>query len=98
MDGGEYIDYILGLASITLGYAYPTVTEAVARQLGEGGIFSLPHPLRSRWPSGSSRSFHCAEWVRFLKTGSEANSAAVRVGAGAHRPRRSALLWLRRLA
>ena len=45
VDGNEYVDYIMGLASITLGYAYPAVTEAVARQLERGSIFSLPHPL-----------------------------------------------------
>src|SRR5262249_24876643 len=45
VDGNEYVDYILGLASITLGYAYPAVTEAVTRQLQRGSIFSLPHPL-----------------------------------------------------
>lgn len=83
VDGGEYIDYILGLASITLGYAYPAVTEAVARQLGEGSIFSLPHPLEVEVAERLIEVIPCAEWVRFLKTGSEANSAAIRV-ARAH--------------
>ena len=79
VDGGEYIDYVLGLASITLGYAYPAVTEAVARQLGEGSIFSLPHPLEVEVAERLIEVIPCAEQVRFLKTGSEANSAAVRV-------------------
>ncbi|MBI1726864.1 MAG: aminotransferase class III-fold pyridoxal phosphate-dependent enzyme [Candidatus Rokubacteria bacterium] len=83
VDGGEYIDYVLGLASITLGYAYPAVTEAVARQLGEGSIFSLPHPLEVEVAERLIEVIPCAEWVRFLKTGSEANSAAIRV-ARAH--------------
>jgi glutamate-1-semialdehyde aminotransferase len=83
VDGGEYIDYLLGLASITLGYAYPAVTEAVARQLGEGSIFSLPHPLEVEVAERLIEVIPCAEWVRFLKTGSEANSAAIRV-ARAH--------------
>lgn len=83
VDGGEYIDYLLGLASITLGYAYPAVTEAVARQLGEGSIFSLPHPLEVEVAERLIEAIPCAEWARFLKTGSEANSAAIRV-ARAH--------------
>jgi glutamate-1-semialdehyde aminotransferase len=83
VDGGEYIDYIMGLASITLGYAYPAVTEAVARQLGEGTIFSLPHPLEVEVAERLIELIPCAEWARFLKTGSEANSAAIRV-ARAH--------------
>jgi glutamate-1-semialdehyde aminotransferase len=83
VDGGEYIDYVLGLASITLGYAYPAVTEAVARQLGEGSIFSLPHPLEVEVAERLIEVIPCAEWVRFLKTGSEANSAAIRVARAA---------------
>ncbi|MBF8288437.1 MAG: aminotransferase class-III [Candidatus Rokubacteria bacterium] len=83
VDGGEYIDYVLGLASITLGYAYPAVTEAVARQLAEGSIFSLPHPLEVEVAERLIEVIPCAEWARFLKTGSEANSAAIRVARAA---------------
>ena len=83
VDGGEYIDYVLGLASITLGYAYPAVTEAVARQLAEGSIFSLPHALEVEVAERLIEVIPCAEQVRFLKTGSEANSAAVRVARAA---------------
>jgi glutamate-1-semialdehyde aminotransferase len=83
VDGGEYIDYILGLASITLGYAYPVVTEAVARQLDEGSIFSLPHPLEVEVAERLIEVIPCAERVRFLKTGSEANAAAVRIARAA---------------
>src|SRR5262249_56687846 len=83
VDGGEYIDYLLGLASITLGYAYPAVTEAVARQVSEGSIFSLPHPLEVEVAERLVEIVPCAEWARFFKTGSEANSAAIRV-ARAH--------------
>ena len=83
VDGNEYVDYILGLASITLGYAYPAVTEAVARQLGEGSIFSLPHPLEVEVAERLIELIPCAEQVRFLKTGSEANAAAVRIARAA---------------
>jgi glutamate-1-semialdehyde aminotransferase len=83
VDGNEYVDYILGLASITLGYAYPAVTEAVARQLGEGSIFSLPHPLEVEVAERLIELIPCAEQARFLKTGSEANAAAVRIARAA---------------
>ncbi len=83
VDGNEYVDYILGLASITLGYAYPAVTEAVARQLGRGSIFSLPHPLEVEVSERLKEVIPCAEMVRFLKTGSEADAAAVRVARAA---------------
>jgi glutamate-1-semialdehyde aminotransferase len=83
VDGGEYIDYLLGLASITLGYAYPAVTEAVGRQLAEGSIFSLPHPLEVEVAERLIEVIPCAEKARFLKTGSEANAAAVRIARAA---------------
>ena len=83
VDGNEYVDYILGLASITLGYAYPAVTEAVVRQLGEGSIFSLPHPLEVEVAERLIELIPCAEQARFLKTGSEANAAAVRIARAA---------------
>src|SRR5213593_673374 len=83
VDGNEYVDYVLGLASITLGYAYPAVVEAVARQLERGSIFSLPYPLEVEVSERLTRLIPCAEMARFLKTGSEANSAAVRVARAA---------------
>ena len=83
VDGHEYVDYILGLASITLGYAYPAVTEAVARQLDRGSIFSLPHPLEVEVSERLTEIIPCAEMVRFVKTGSEADAAAVRVARAA---------------
>ncbi len=83
VDGNEYVDYVLGLASITLGYAYPAVTEAVARQLERGSIFSLPHPLEVEVAERLRDLVPCAERVRFLKTGSEADAAAVRVARAA---------------
>ena len=83
VDGNEYVDYILGLASITLGYAYPAVTEAVARQLARGSIFSLPHPLEVEVAERLRDLIPCAEMARFVKTGSEADAAAVRVARAA---------------
>jgi glutamate-1-semialdehyde aminotransferase len=83
VDGNEYVDYILGLASITLGYDYPAVTEAVRHQAGQGSIFSLPHPLEVEISERLTEIIPCAEMVRFFKTGSEANAAAIRVARAA---------------
>ena len=83
VDGNEYIDYLLGLASITLGYAYPPVVEAVTRQLERGSIYSLPHPLEVEVSERLRDIIPCAEMARFLKTGSEADAAAVRVARAA---------------
>lgn len=83
VDGNEYVDYVMGLASVTLGYSYPAVDEAVARQLERGSIFSLPAPVELEVAERLTRIIPCAEMARFLKTGSEANSAAIRVARAA---------------
>jgi glutamate-1-semialdehyde 2,1-aminomutase len=80
VDGRAYLDYIASLAAVTLGHARPEITEAMARQLREGGTFALPHPLEvavgerflaaTGWPNGM---------IRWVSSGSEATEAAVRV-------------------
>ena len=80
VDGNEFIDHVLGLGAITLGYRYPVVDDAIMHQLYTSGyIHSLPHPLEVELAELLVDIIPCAEMVRFLKTGSEATSAAIRV-------------------
>ena len=82
-DGNEYLDFINSLASITLGYNDPDVTEAVQTQLQQGVIFSLPHPIEMEVAERIVDMVPCAEMVRFGKNGSDATSGAIRL-ARAH--------------
>ena len=79
VDGNEYLDFTNGLAAITLGYGDPDVTAAVARQLQDGVIFSLPHPLEVHVAEKIVEMVPCAEQVRFGKNGSDATSGALRL-------------------
>ena len=79
VDGNKYIDYISSLGPIILGYCYPAVNEAVARQLSDGMIFSMPHPLEVEAAKAIVDMVPCAEMVRFLKTGAECTAAAARI-------------------
>ncbi|MDD3926328.1 MAG: aminotransferase class III-fold pyridoxal phosphate-dependent enzyme, partial [bacterium] len=79
VDGQEYIDYLMALGPITLGYCYPSVDRAVVEQLQKGMILSLPHALEVEAARLLQRLIPCAEMVRFFKTGAEATAAAVRV-------------------
>src|SRR5574343_1360385 len=77
-DGNEFIDLICSLGATAIGYGNGHVTNAVAAQMRDGTLFSLPHPLEGQvsqqlcarlgWPTG----------VKFAKTGSDACSMAVR--------------------
>jgi glutamate-1-semialdehyde aminotransferase len=79
VDGNEYIDYIGALGPITLGYGFPAVDDAIRAQLESGALLSLPHPLEIEVAELLVKHVPCAEMVRYTKTGSEANSAAVRI-------------------
>ena len=79
VDGHAYVDWAMALGPMILGYADPDVDAAVARQLGEGPTFSLMHPLEVEVAELLVDVIPSAESVRFLKTGSGANSAAVRI-------------------
>lgn len=79
VDGNEYVDFVNGLASVTLGYNDPDVTAAVRSQLEEGVIFSLPHPIEIMVAEKIVEMVPCAEMVRFGKNGSDATAGAVRL-------------------
>ena len=79
VDGNEYIDYPMALGPVILGYNYPAVTEAVTRQIQDGTIFSLSHPLEVEVAEILVDVIPCAEMVRYGKNGSDATSGAVRL-------------------
>ncbi len=78
VDGNEFIDYILALGPITLGYDYPITNQAVIDQLHQGITFSLPHPLEIELAKEIIRIIPCAEMVRYGKNGTDVTSAAIR--------------------
>jgi len=45
IDGNEYIDFMNGLLSVSIGYADEDITNAVCKQIQNGVSFSLPHRL-----------------------------------------------------
>jgi len=75
----EYIDYPLGLGPILLGHNHPVVNKAIEDQLKIGACFSLPNKLESDVADKIIDIFPSIESVRFVKTGSEATSAAVKI-------------------
>lgn len=79
VDGNKFIDYSMALGTVILGYNYPAVTKAVKKQLEDGTIFSLPHPLEIEVAELLVELIPCAEMVRFGKNGSDVTSAAVRL-------------------
>src|SRR4051812_21106801 len=98
--GREYIDYIMGLGSVALGYAHPEVTQAVTLAAGNGVVGPLAPVLEEEVAGEICRLIPWIEQVRFLKTGAEAMAAAGRLarvftgrgyGLGWGYPRRAGL-------
>lgn len=83
LDGNEYIDQILALAPINLGYCYPEVDAAVLAQLKKAAILSQPGMLEAEVAEKICSLVPCAEMVRYGKNGSDVTSAAVRVARAA---------------
>jgi glutamate-1-semialdehyde aminotransferase len=83
-DGGrEYLDFIMALGAVALGYGHPAVSRAAVAAIDDGVIGPLP-PVHER--DVAERMAALIPWmerVRFLKTGAEAVSAALRL-ARAH--------------
>ena len=78
VDGNEYIDYVMALGPIILGYNYRKVNQAIIQQLENGISFSIPHPLEVELSENMQSLIPGAEMVRFAKTGSDAGTATVR--------------------
>jgi len=78
VDGNEYIDYLMALGPIVLGYNFPAVNTAISNQLKKGIIFSLPHYTEVNVAESLKKIIPCAEMTRFTKTGSDAVTGAVR--------------------
>jgi glutamate-1-semialdehyde 2,1-aminomutase len=74
----EYIDFVLGLGPITLGYNYSVVNSAIRKQLSKGISFSIPHHIEVDASQAINSIIPGAEMVRFAKTGSDAGTAAIR--------------------
>ena len=78
VDKNRYIDYLMALGPIVLGYNYESVNKAIIQQLQKGSLFSLPHKYEINAAEQLQKIIPCAEMTRFCKTGSDSVTAAVR--------------------
>jgi glutamate-1-semialdehyde 2,1-aminomutase/spore coat polysaccharide biosynthesis protein SpsF len=78
-DQYAYIDYPCGLGAILLGHGNFEIGMAIIDRMAQGHLFTLPHRLETELAEKLHKLIPCAEQMRFLKTGSEATSAAIRI-------------------
>jgi len=77
--GRTLIDCSMALGSVAIGYADETVTRAVLNAAALGNVCGLSHTSEVDVADRLCDMIPCAEQVRFLKSGAEAVSAAVRI-------------------
>lgn len=78
-DGRDYLDFIMGLGAVTLGYGHPDVDRAVIEAVQRGTIGPLSPEDEPLLASELAVVMPWLEKVRFFKTGAEAVAAAVRI-------------------
>ena len=82
-DGREYIDYLISSGPMLLGHGHPEVLEAVQEQITQGMTFFTNNRHGVMLAEMLVDAVACAEQVRYVSTGGEADMYAMRL-ARAH--------------
>src|SRR2546427_2424236 len=77
--GREYVDYIMALGAVALGYGHPAVNRAATAAINAGVVGPRPPVWEQELADALAARIPWLERVRFLKTGAEAVAAAVRL-------------------
>ena len=78
-EGREYVDYVMALGAVALGYGHPDVNRAAEQAIAAGVAGPLPPVLEEELADALAMRIPWLEQMRFLKTGAEAVAAAVRL-------------------
>lgn len=80
VEGREYLDFVAGIATCTLGHAHPAMVEAVTQQIQKlhhvSNLYYIPEQGElAKWLVEHS----CADRVFFCNSGAEANEGAIKL-------------------
>lgn len=78
--GREYLDFVAGIATCTLGHAHPAMVEAVTKQIQTlhhvSNLYYIPEQMElAKWLVEHS----CADRAFFCNSGAEANEGAIKL-------------------
>ena len=79
VDGNEFIEYGMGLRSVTLGHSYKPVVDAAYQQMVKGNNYVRPALIELECAEELLSCITGAEMVKFGKNGSDATSAAIKL-------------------
>jgi len=75
----KYLDYGMGLRSVTIGYANQIINKEVIKNLNKGNNLTLPSLLELKAAEQMISLIDSAEMVKFAKNGSNVTTAAVKI-------------------
>jgi glutamate-1-semialdehyde 2,1-aminomutase len=79
VSGNEYVDFLLGSGPMFAGHAHPEVMAAVQEQIPLGTTFFVNNEHGIQLAAAIVEAVPCAEKVRFVSSGSEADAYAMRL-------------------
>lgn len=79
VDGNQFLDWGMGLRSVSLGYGYSRVRNKVMEYLKYGSNFTRPAPIEVELAELLVDVIPSAEMVKFAKNGSDVTSASIRL-------------------
>lgn len=82
VEGREYIDLVQSYGAVILGHAHPAITAAVAEAATGGTSYGAPTPREMKLAEAVAERVPSCERVRFMNSGTEATSTAVRLARG----------------
>jgi len=82
VEGNEYLDLVQSYGAVILGHAHPTITAAVTQAAAGGTSYGAPTPREMKLAEAITERVTSCEQVRFMNSGTEATSTAVRLARG----------------
>ncbi len=82
VEGNEYIDLVQSYGAVILGHAHPAITAAITTAAIDGTSYGAPTPREMKLAEAIVERVASCEQVRFMNSGTEATSTAVRLARG----------------
>ncbi|HWE22790.1 MAG TPA: glutamate-1-semialdehyde 2,1-aminomutase [Myxococcales bacterium] len=82
VDGNHLVDYVLSFGPLLAGHAHPEIVKAVSDAAAQGTCFGAPTTRESDLAEKIRSLVPSIKRLRFVSSGTEATSAAIRVARG----------------
>ncbi len=84
VDGNRYLDYVMGYGPLLLGHSLPAeITDRIEDQVEAGTMYGAPHEAALDLADFITDHVASVDKLRFVNSGTEATTTAVRLARGA---------------